>query len=410
MIQRVRAPQALKVCRLPLPASKSISNRVLICQAIAGTDLSIENLSTSDDTVILNRLLQSSDSVLDVGRAGTAMRFLTAYQSTVPGTHTLTGDERMLKRPIAGLVDALRLLGADITYTGEEGFPPLKIQGKNLKGGTLRMEAGTSSQFLSALLLLGPSLDSPLEVLLEGEVVSRPYLQMTIEVLRWYGIQVDLSYRRIVVHPGEIKARPLAVESDWSAASYWYEVLAFSHEGEITLEGLKEHSWQGDRVVAALFEPLGVNTEFHATGVTLSKNNGPIVEDLIIDGTEFPDLIQTLSAVAVGMRLPARFTGLRTLRIKETDRLLALENELSKLGVKVLIDDFDQMSVRRGVTGYPRGIQFETYGDHRMAMALAPLATRCGQVDIKDPDVVSKSYPTYWEHLEKAGFTLQLIP
>ncbi|MGD1845309.1 MAG: 3-phosphoshikimate 1-carboxyvinyltransferase [Salibacteraceae bacterium] len=405
MIHSVRAPRALKVCRLSLPASKSISNRLLICQAIAGSDLLIGNLSNSDDTVVLNRLLQQPERVMDVGRAGTAMRFLSAFLSTQPGEWILTGDERMKKRPIEGLVNALRKLGADIEYLEEIGYPPLQIKGKKLSGTTLRMEAGTSSQFLTALMLIAPSLDAPLEILLEGEVVSRPYLQMTIEVLRWYQIKVSVSYRRIVVHPGVLKARPILVEADWSAASYWYEILALSNGGEVFLEGLKDYSWQGDRVVASLFEPLGVKSEFKKDGVRLYKSQYAEVDRLSLDGTEFPDLVQTLAAVAVGLRLPANMTGLRTLRVKETDRIQALDNELSKLGVAVKSLP-DQLELRSRSLRFPADVQFETYGDHRMAMALAPLAFGCGRVKINDPGVVSKSYPNYWEHLEKVGFII----
>jgi len=404
-----------------LDGSKSLSNRAIIALALAGADPGkwLTNLSNSTDTATLLRLLRQSSDVYDAGDAGTAFRFLTAWLATKPGVHILTGSSRMQERPIGPLVEALRTLGADIAYLEKTGFPPLRITGGPFSAAagpaTLRINAGVSSQFLSALLLIGPYLPEGLVLIPEGRLVSQPYLDMTMQVMRHFG--ASAAYRpdgSIVVQSGHYQPRPLAIEADWSAASYWYAMTAFAEEADLNLHGLWPNSWQGDSVLAAMLEPFGVRTTTLSptptggTGLALYKSRR------VAPPAQFrqnfracPDLAQTLAVVCAGLGVPAVFSGLETLALKETDRCAALAAELAKVGVRFEPDAQEQgQYLLRGKAAWQTTPRFATYGDHRMAMALAPLAL-FGPIEIENPAVVAKSYPAFWEHLHAAGFVMK---
>lgn len=402
--------------RIVLPASKSISGRALIINALSGSTLLPENLSDADDTQVMLRALREMPEVIDIGAAGTAMRFLTAYLSVTPGTHSITGTERMKHRPIGILVDALRTLGADIAYEGEEGFPPLRIQGcDDLEGGELNVPGDVSSQYISALLMIAPTLKKGLRLTLTGQIASRPYLDMTMSMMRDFGADVEwLSKNVIEVKPGSYKQRTYHIESDWSAASYWYEMVALSSYAntQVELVGLHRDSIQGDSKVWQWMGELGVTSEFYeeldGTEIVRLRKNQNITCYFRQDFTHQPDLAQTFAVTCAMLDVPFHLYGLQSLRIKETDRIAALEKELRKLiyaeveGDELFWDgSYDEEM--ESLSG--RILTFDTYDDHRMAMALAPVCLRTGgEIVINNPEVVSKSYPAYWDDLQKVGF------
>ena len=396
-----------------LPASKSISNRALIIRALSEKDVTLENVSDCDDTEVMVRALMGLPEIIDIRAAGTSMRFLTALLSaTEHGTHLITGTERMLHRPIGLLVDALRFIGASIDYVGVEGYPPLRIHGQRLPGGPVEMAGNVSSQYISALLLIGPLLRDGLQLRLKGSITSRPYIDLTLWMMREFGAVADWSsVDSISVEPKPYtRTSSYYIESDWSAASYWYELLALSaNSGDrVRLEGLTDGSKQGDSAVRYLFSLLGVHTSFASrkpgrpTTVTLKKS-GHHVSRLDYDFTGQPDLAQTLVVCCAMMGVPFHFTGLQTLKIKETDRIEALKREMRKLGYVVVSDAEGYELTWDGERCMPeRGAAIDTYNDHRMAMAFAPVCMRQA-VSINDPEVVSKSYPRFWDDLRQAG-------
>ena len=392
---------------ISLPSSKSICNRALIIAALSGKQTQLHNLSDCDDTRVLARALLSEEEVIDIMAAGTAMRFSTAYFSTTLGTHIVTGTERMRQRPIGVLVEALRQLGADISYVEAEGFPPLRIQGKPLKGGSISLPANVSSQYISALLMVGPTLEEGLRLHLVGTIISRPYIDMTISLMRQFGAQVEWSDEATIsVAPQPYQPlKEFSVESDWSAASYWYELVALSPDPEarIVLPYLFKDSLQGDSRIREFFLPLGVHTEFTPEGVVLTKSEASAPKVLRLDLSEQPDLAQTLVVTCAMLRQPFHFTGLQTLKIKETDRITALRTELKKMGFCVKeANDSELFCSDFGATELPSNafVSIDTYDDHRMAMAFAPCALRYPALRINHPEVVSKSYPSFWQHLE----------
>ena len=404
--QKVKLPHLLQAT-ISLPSSKSICNRALIIAALSGKQTQLQNLSDCDDTRVLVRALQSEEEVIDIMAAGTAMRFSTAYFSATPGTHIVTGTERMRQRPIGVLVEALRKLGADIEYVDAEGFPPLRIQGKPLKGGSISLPAHVSSQYISALLMIGPTLAEGLCLHLEGTIISRPYIDMTLSLMRQFGAQAEWTDdATICVAPQPY--RPLqvfSVESDWSAASYWYELVALSPDpaARIVLPYLFQNSLQGDSRIQDFFRPLGVHTEFTPEGVVLTKMQTAAPATLRLDLSEQPDLAQTLVVTCAMLRQPFHFTGLQTLKIKETDRITALRTELKKMGILVSeARDSELFCSDFGATALPPNafVSIDTYDDHRMAMAFAPCTLRYPALRINHPEVVSKSYPAFWQHLE----------
>lgn len=405
MRYQLTAPSEVKAT-IQLPASKSISNRALIIHALSGGSDAPANLSDCDDTRVMIKALTGNEEVIDILAAGTAMRFLTAYLSATPGTHTLTGTQRMQQRPIQILVNALRQLGAQIEYAGNEGFPPLHICGTELTGDEITLKGNVSSQYISALLMIGPVLKHGLQLHLTGEIISRPYINLTLQLMKEFGaVAAWTSDQSIRVEPRPYRSVPFTVESDWSAASYWYQIAALSPAAEIELTGLFRNSYQGDSRGAQLFAKLGVETQYTDRGVRLIKK-GALPTRLDEDLVEIPDLAQTFVVTCALLDIPFRFTGLQTLKIKETDRIAALKTELAKLGY-VLRDENDSILVWDGERCKPQETPvIKTYEDHRMAMAFAPAAIRYPHMQIAEPQVVSKSYPAYWEDLKKAGFLI----
>lgn len=397
-----------------LPASKSISNRALVMNALAGSKVMPDNLSDCDDTRVILDALRRMPETIDIGAAGTAMRFMTAYLAVTPGCHTLTGTERMKHRPIRALVDALRYIGADIAYEGEEGYPPLRINGRRLEGGRLEISGDISSQYISALLMVGPVLERGLELRLTGEVVSRPYIDLTLCMMRGFGADAEWSdVDTITVRPKAYSPRPFFIENDWSAASYWYETLVLARDGEseVRLDGLMDGSRQGDSAVKYLFSMLGVRTVFKTrergvpTTVTL-KRVEPVPPRLDYDFVNQPDMVQTFVVCCALAGVPFRFTGLASLKIKETDRVEALKTEMRKLGYVVRETATGELSWDGERCQQADDLVINTYEDHRMAMAFAPAATVFPGLKIDQPQVVSKSYPHFWDELRRAGFTI----
>jgi 3-phosphoshikimate 1-carboxyvinyltransferase len=414
MQYNITAPQELKNT-VQLPASKSISNRALVIHALSGGDVLPENLSDCDDTEVIISALKNNPYEINIKAAGTAMRFMTAYLATREGEeHVITGTERMKHRPIHILVDALRSLGADIEYLGKEGFPPLRIKGRRLEGGQLDVPGNVSSQFISALLLIGPCLRDGLTLHLTGDLISRPYIDLTLWTMREFGADADWSaYDTITVAGTPYRQRSYYIENDWSAASYWYEMMALSkQEGNVLcLEGLMDGSKQGDSSVRYIFSLLGVKTTFATkkegipTTVTL-RHSGRCVSRLEYDFVNAPDLAQTFVVCCLMLGVPFYFRGLSTLKIKETDRIEALKREARKLGY-VLYDKNDCELYWDGERCEPEAdAAIDTYEDHRMALAFAPAAFRLDSLRINNPGVVSKSYPKFWNDLEAAGFTI----
>lgn len=413
---KVIAPDAIKG-RVVLPSSKSISNRALTISALAGGDALVENVSDCDDTRVMQSWLKECPEVVDIGAAGTAMRFSTALLAVSEGTHVITGSERMKHRPIGILVEALRQLDAKIEYVEQDGFPPLRIVGNSkLLGGKVELSGSVSSQYISALLMIGPMLKNGLILNLIDNVVSRPYIDMTLAVMKTYGAKVGWKNEQtIVVEPAPYQSCVYKVENDWSAASYWYEMVALSPnaDAEVVLPGLFAESLQGDSRGAEVFERLGVSTEHRGDEVVLRKN-GKRVERLDVDFVEMPDLAQTFVVTCCMMGIPFHFTGLQSLKIKETDRIEALKVELKKLGFEIkdrndseLLWNGQRMTDNGQRTTVNGQLPIDTYEDHRMAMAFAPVALTNGCVVINEPQVVSKSYPNYWEDLKAVGFKIE---
>ena len=392
---------------IQLPASKSISNRALILHALSKGKEYPRNLSDCDDTKVMIKALTENNETIDIMAAGTAMRFLTAYLSTLPEQHIITGTERMRQRPIQILVNALRQLGADITYVENEGFPPLCIKGKTLTGHRLSLKGDVSSQYISALLMIGPTLEKGLQLQLTGNIISRPYIRLTLQLMKDFGAKAAwISDDTIEVKPTPYNSSiAYFVESDWSAASYWYQIVALSSQAQVQLNGLFKDSYQGDSRGAKVMEKLGVATEFNTDGVLITKSNNR-VDYLEEDFIDIPDLAQTFVVTCALLNIPFRFTGLQTLKIKETDRIAALIAEMKKIGY-VLHDENDSILWWNGERCEPEAIPvIHTYEDHRMAMAFAPASFLYLQLRIAHPHVVSKSYPTFLRNLQQVGFTI----
>lgn len=406
-----------EIVSIQLPSSKSISNRVLIINALSENSELPLNVSDCDDTNVMIQWLASKPHTVDIGAAGTAMRFSTALLAVSEGEHIITGSPRMKQRPVAVLVDALRSIGADISYMENEGFPPLKIQGNPaLRGGEITLRGDVSSQFISALLMIGPYLQNGLKLNLTGDIISRAYIDMTIDLMTEFGADVEWADdSSIIVKPGRYDKQRYVVEADWSASSYWYEIIALSDEcTSVFLPNLSPYSLQGDSAVADIFELLGVNTDFlideeDNSCVRLSKT-GNVVKTFEYDFSNQPDLAQTLAVTCCMMDIPFHLTGLSTLRIKETDRLNALKAELAKLGFDIqVLNDSELLwdGKRRKLSDEQlHAIAIDTYDDHRMAMAFAPAALKSGAIIINHPEVVSKSYPNFWNDMQSAGFSI----
>ncbi len=405
---KVTAPAKIHTT-IQLPSSKSISNRALIINALGNGTHHPENLSDCDDTRVMIRALNDDKETIDIMAAGTAMRFLTAYLSVTPGTRIITGTERMQQRPIQVLVNALRELGADIEYVANDGFPPLRITGRELRKDTISLPGNVSSQYISALLMIAPVLTNGLTIRLTGDIISRPYINLTLQLMNDFGVRAEWTDdHRLKVEPQAYHSIPFYVESDWSAASYWYQIVALSKEAEVTLPGLFKDSYQGDSQVAGIFRSLGVETIYKDKAVILKKN-GKSVERLDYDFINQPDLAQTFVVTCALLNIPFRFSGLQSLKIKETDRMAALITEMRKLGYILHETDGSVLSWEGERCTTEEHPAIDTYEDHRMAMAFAPICLALPEILINNPQVVSKSYPRYWEDLRQAGFIIKEV-
>ena len=392
------------VGKIQVTGSKSESNRMLLLQAFF-PQIELTNLSNSDDTVAMKSGLETDDALVDIGHAGSTMRFLTAYFSSIENQEkTLTGSQRMQERPIGILVDALRQLGADISYLKNEGYPPLLIRGKKLSTKEVRLSADISSQYITALMLIAPRLAGGLRLHLQGKITSVPYIKMTQSLLHDIGIETSFSGHIVEISPKiDIAAATHAVESDWSSASYYFGIAALAKEADIRLSTYKKNSLQGDRVLMNIYEQLGVQSSIENNTLHLQKQ-ALQTTFIQLDLSNAPDIAQTIVVSCYGLGIACDITGLHTLKIKETDRLVALQNELTKLGAKIKITDHSLQLQRRNNPIRPN-VLIETYHDHRMAMAFAPLALLV-PIRIQDADVVTKSYPEFWKDLEMNGFLL----
>lgn len=389
---------------LQLTGSKSESNRLLILQALY-PNIEIENLSNSDDTQYLEKALASKQEVVDIHHAGTAMRFLTAYFAAKKGKEVvLTGSKRMQERPIKLLVDALRSLGAEISYEKEEGYPPLRIKGRELLESEVSVQANISSQYISALMVIAPSLPNGLEINLDGKVTSVPYIEMTLDIMKQAGIKGVFENDKISIEPvQQVPAKSIVVESDWSSASYFYSLVAISGDARLKLSSYRKNSLQGDSVIAKLYHQFGVETKYENQSIVLSKHNHKKPRHFSENLQNCPDIAQTIAVTCLALGVDCDLGGLHTLKIKETDRLVALKNEIEKFGSKVEIsDDRLQLSPRKE---FNSGVKIATYNDHRMAMAFAPMGLKL-PVEIIDAGVVSKSYPDFWKDLKQLGFSI----
>ena len=390
--------------KVKITGSKSETNRLLLLQALY-PNLILENTSNSDDSEVMIKALSSDESLIDIHHAGTAMRFLTAYFAVQEGkTVTLTGSPRMKERPIKILVAALQQLGAEIDYLEKDGFPPIKITGKKLNHHAVSLPANISSQYISALLLIAPKLENGLEITLEGEITSVPYIKMTLALLNEIEIETSFVGDKIKIkHKSQIpNPKPIIVESDWSSASYFYSIIALSESGsQITLSSFKENSLQGDSILVEIYKKMGVATYFDENKITLVKQPDCKTEAINLDLIQAPDIAQTIAVTCLGMGLGCNLTGLHTLKIKETDRLVALKTELTKLGATISITE-ESLTLEPNAQ-IRSNCKIATYNDHRMAMAFAPLALKV-PIEIENAEVVSKSYPDFWDDLKSIGF------
>ena len=407
---------------IKLTGSKSINNRLLILNEILELDLIFQNNSTSEDSLLLKNALSQIKNkkiaTINIHHAGTDMRFLTAYLSTKEGEWTLTGSERMKDRPIGDLVKALKSLGADIVFLEKENFPPLKINGKILKGGKIEIDGSVSSQFISALLLIAPTFENGITLTLKNNIVSWPYIQMTIDILTEFGLIVCKNLNTINVSKSLIappKSTIYSIESDWSSASYWFSIVAICNKGEIILTGLKNKSSQADAILTEIYMQLGVSSNFKNNDLVLTKNAN-ITSSFEYDFTDCPDIAQTVAITCFALGIKAKLTGLKTLKLKESDRIVGLKTELEKFGAIVNITD-NSIEIKEAAHKWQNAgltnnefatVTVSTYNDHRMAMSFAPLSILYKEIRIEKPEVVSKSYPQFWEDLKSAGFNVNL--
>ena len=392
-----------------LPASKSISNRALIINALSYNPYPIQNLSDSDDTVVLAKALYSNQSKFDIGHAGTAMRFLTAFLAKIVGEWEITGSERMQQRPIKILVDALIKLGAKIEYLKNDGCPPLKIYGSHLSGQTLELDGSISSQYISALLLIAPTIENGLTLKLKGNITSQSYIKLTLELMAQFGVQYLWEGNKITVPEQKYFPMDFTCEADWSGASYWYQILSLAKSGEVLLENLKLNSLQGDANISIWFEQFGVFSTQQENGVLISKKENIQPQKLELDFIENPDIAQTLACLCVAKKIPFHFTGLKTLKIKETDRIAALQNELKKLGAQLIEPQNGELEWNGEILEKEENPLIETYHDHRMALAFAPLVLSGNTLKVNDPMVITKSYPGFWSDLKKINVEISEI-
>ena len=407
---KISKPNSEKITgSIQLVSSKSESNRALIIQALCEETITINNPSTSDDTKTLKLLLDSykNNNVLDAHHAGTTYRFLVAFLSCQIGEWILTGSERMKERPIKVLVETLRENGANINYLEKEGYPPLLIKGANLNLSKIEIDGRISSQYISALLLIGPSMGKTTKISFIDRIISKPYIKMTLALMDYFGAKTKWENGSILIEKAPYKTNSLSIESDWSAASYWYQIVSLSSDASVEIEGLKKQSFQGDSEAANIFKQLAVETTYKKNSISISKGNSAPLRKIELNLNNTPDLAQTIICTCAGLGIEATICGLETLVIKETNRLEALKSELKKFNIDLeIIENHTLYLQGEQVITNPTS-NIETYSDHRMAMAFAPLSLVVGSFRINNPEVVSKSYPNYWKDLESVGFKVR---
>lgn len=391
-----------------LPSSKSISNRILIIRALARKHFEIHNLSYNEDTKNLLKFLDSQNNTFNVGDAGTTMRFLTSYLANKPGEWTLTGSDRMKNRPIGILVNALKQLGVRIEYLEKEGFPPIKIYGTNLKGGKVEISGSISSQFISSLLLIAPTLPNGLDIRLKSNLVSKPYIDMTLNLMRKFGVKSQWEGNNIVIKKQNYKAKDFIIEADWTAASYWYEMAALAADADVKLYGIKRNSIQGDSALAGIFKNLGIKTTFIPGGIRIRKTNNGIIKKYENNFTDNPDIIQTLIVTLCILHIPFSLNGIETFILKESNRVQALKKELFKIGCNLMITNNAISFYNSGSSEKEssKAWEFNTAGDHRITLSLTPLAL-LNEIIINNVTTIKKSYPGFWEDIQKVGFEIQ---
>lgn len=404
----ISTPEVLKQAVITLPLSKSVANRMLV-MAFLNRKESLIPIPDSDDSYIMLKLLhqlrnRDNRAEFDVCHAGTVFRFLCALMAITPGKHVLTGSSRMQQRPCGPLVDALQQIGAGIKYLKTEGFPPLEIEGKNLQGGEVCIDASVSSQFISALMMIAPMLQKGLKINISGTPVSVPYIRLTSELMKKNGAVVEWGNGTITIPKGEYKVDTRIMEADWSAASYWYALVALMPDSSITLNGLNGRSAQGDQRVSEIFKLMGVDSVWEGDKLLL-HHSGNVTDHLIIELNDCPDLAPAIAVTCAGLQLNADLQGLETLTIKESNRLIALESELANLGYQCKSINNHSLQIHSGKL-IPTSNKVKTYGDHRIAMAFTSLSVVAGLLVIEDPDVVNKSYPQFWNDLISAGFLI----
>ena len=388
---------------LILPPSKSISNRAIIIQALCKSKLTLFNLSQSSDTQSLVQALQTTSKTIDIGDAGTSMRFLTAYLSQQKGSYILTGSDRMKERPISHLVEALNSIGADINYLEKDGFPPLAINGKTLEGGQVNISTSVSSQFVSALLLIAPTLKNGLSLSLKGELLSKPYIKMTLDIMRYFGIQSSWTNNTIKIKAQHYKNNDLNIEADWSALAFILQIVSIAKSAQVSITGLSKDSWQGDSYALSLFEKFGIQHEFKNNKLYIKKFNKILNDDYNVNLIDSPDLAQAYCCTLSALSKSAKIKGLNNLKLKESHRLKALHVELNKIGQHSRYSE-NTIQLESCVLHTPTE-SFDSHNDHRMAMCIAPFALLFN-IKLKNIEVVNKSYPSYWEDLKKMGFTI----
>lgn len=390
-----------------LPSSKSLSNRLLLIRALAKKHFEIYNLSYSDDTKNLIRLLNSESNLIDVGDSGSTMRFLTSFLANKPGEWILTGSEKTKNRPVGILVNALKELGVNIEYLEKDGFPPIKIYGSNLQGGNVEISGSISSQFISSLLLIAPTLPCGLNIKLKSKIISRPYIDMTLNLMKKFGVKSKWEENHIIIKKQNYRSKDFIVEADWNAASYWYEMAAFAEETDLKLYGLKRNSIQGDSIVAELFKEIGIRTTFIPGGVRLRKIAQQNSKKFEHDFSDYPDIIQTFAVTLSALNIPFSLTGLESFIIKETSRLQTLKKELMKTGCNLLIanDSVSKYNNNNEENNFSKTVEFNTCNDYRLALSFAPLAL-LKKIIINNSEVVKKSYPGFWEDIQKTGFEI----
>lgn len=391
---------------IELVSSKSESNRALIIQALCKNKFKIKNISFAEDTKLLQILIKKNTGEINCKHGGTTFRFLTAYFACTNSNVILTGSQRMKERPIKVLVDALISLGANISYLENVGFPPLHIEGKKIMGGEITIDSSVSSQYISALLLIAPTLENGLTINLNGKIVSKSYLEMTLKIMNYFGIEYIYTQNKIIVEKQNCIAKNYIVENDWSAASYWYSIASMFINCEIKLPALKENSLQGDAILTKLFEQFGIKTSFHKEYITLQKlENFIYPNNFQYNFVNCPDLVQTIAVVCAALNIPAQLNGLETLSIKETNRIEAVCKELAKTGANLSYTK-NSISILKGCNFDLKNIFINTYNDHRMAMAFAPLVIKYKKLEIENYEVVKKSYPNFWNDLKQFGIDI----